>query len=150
MLTITFFYVVMYICENKKSSVQKMYCSVCRKINKCILLIISPLSLSRSLSNMAGKKGAEMMGVGGLSQTREQNRVYSLFKRLKERETNCKKNVIVYLERIWLYIYRTICEKKPKFIDFSPNIKKTNILPNNFHKISKNIYTIFFSTKFIR
>jgi len=46
-----------------------------------------------------------MMGVGGLSQTREQNRVYSLFKRLKERETNCikkryrvfRKNMIIYL-----------------------------------------------------
>ena len=65
-----------------------------------LLLIISPLSLS--LSNMAGKgkKGAELLWVGGLSQTHEQNRIDSLFKRLKERETNCKKNVIVYLERI--------------------------------------------------
>jgi len=95
-------------------------------------------------------EGAELLWVGGLSQTREQNRIDSLFKRLKEREKNCKKNIIVYLERIWLYIYRTLCEKKPKFIDFSPNIKKTNILPNNFHKIIKNIYIIFFSTKFIR
>ena len=52
MLTNTFFYVIMW---NKRSSVQKMYCFVFRKINKCILLIILPLfSLSLSLSNMAG------------------------------------------------------------------------------------------------
>ena len=100
---------------------------------------------------MAGKKGAELMGGGGLSQTREQNRIYSLFKRLKERETNCKKkHYRVFRKNMIIYIYRTLCEKKPKFIDFSSDVKKTIILPNNFHKISKNIYTIFFSTKFIR
>ena len=50
-------------------------------------------------------EGAELLWVGGLSQTREQNRIDSLFKRLKERETNCKKkrycvfrkNMIIYL-----------------------------------------------------
>ena len=73
-----------------------------------LLLIISPLSLSLSLSlsNMAGKgkKGAELLWVGGLSQTREQNRIDSLFKRLKERETNCKKRYRVFRKNMIIYL----------------------------------------------
>ena len=128
-----------FLCGNVHMWKQKMYCFVCRKMNKCILLIISLLSLSLSLSLSNGgdirKEGGRIVVGWRFESNTRAKLIHSLKDGRKERQI-VKKNIIVYLERIWLYIYRTLCEKNPKFIDFWPNIKKTIISSNNFHKIS--------------
>ena len=86
------------------------------------------LYLSPSPSNIAGtyrKEGDRNVRVMGRFESKTWAKP-NWFLPLIFWETKSKKNVIVYLERIWLYICRTLCEKKTQVYRFLVRCQENN------------------------
>ena len=76
------------------------------------------------------KEGGRLLRVRGLSQTCEQNRIDSLFKRLKERETNSKKTLSC-IQKEYDYIFIEFFAKKSPSLQIYRQISRKQL----FHQI---------------